>query len=142
MGLQIWVHGIHQILQGGEVAELQPFDIQGQTYQIPLTLDRVQATPPELAKAQDPLDPTDGCFHQPFALGLRLLTLGRVQFALHAPGGCPPRTPPWLGAPLPSQRRTSVNASGFQLLQVPFIAVTGIGQQTVMGVAVVRLHGI
>ena len=73
---------------------VQALDIQGQTLQIPLALDRVQAAHPELAKAQDTLEPADGCFHQPFALGIRLLILGRVQFALHAPGGRTPRTPP------------------------------------------------
>ena len=73
---------------------VQALDIQGQTHQISLALDPVQAAHPELAKAQDTLDPADGCFHQPFALGIRLLTLGRVQFALHAPVGRTPGTPP------------------------------------------------
>ena len=42
---------------------VQTLDIQGQTYQIPLALDRVQAAQPELAKAQDAFDPADGRFH-------------------------------------------------------------------------------
>ena len=73
---------------------VQALDIQGQTYQIPLALYRVQATHPELAKAQDPLNPTDGRFYQPLALGVGVMPLGGVQFALHAPGGRSPGAPP------------------------------------------------
>ena len=40
------------------------------------------------------------------------------------------------GGPLPAQRHLAINASGFQLLRVPFIAVTGIDQQLVGGMAV------
>ena len=54
---------------------VQALDVQSQTHQIPLALDRVQAAHAELAKAQDALDPADGCFHQPFALGIYFLTL-------------------------------------------------------------------
>ncbi len=42
---------------------VQALDVQGQTHQVPLALDRVQAAHPELAKAEDALDPADGCFH-------------------------------------------------------------------------------
>ncbi len=73
---------------------VQALDVQGQTHQIPLALDRVQAAHPELAKAQDALNPADGCFHQPFALGISLLTLGRVQFVRHALGGRSRGAPP------------------------------------------------
>ena len=121
---------------------VQALDVQSQTHQIPLALDRVQAAHPELAKAQDALNPADGGFHQPFALGINFLTLGRVQFARHALGGRSPGAPLGRGMPLPAQGHITLNAPGFQLLQVPFIAVAGIGQHGGGGGAVVCPHGI
>ena len=59
----------------GRAQAVQALDVQGQTHQIPLALDRAQAAHAELAKAQDALDPADGRFHQPFALGIRFLPL-------------------------------------------------------------------
>ena len=66
---------------------VQALHVQSQTHQIPLALDRVQAAHAELAKTQDAFDPADGCFHQPFALGIYFLTLWGVQLGLHTPGG-------------------------------------------------------
>ena len=49
---------------------VQALDVQGPTDQIPLPLHGVQAAHAELAKAQNPLNPADGCCHQPLALGV------------------------------------------------------------------------
>ncbi len=117
---------------------VQALDVQGQTHQIPLALDRVQAAHPKLAKAQDALNPADGRFHQPCALGIRFLPLWGVQLGLHTPVGRGPGG----GFPLPAQRHIAVDAAVFQFLQVPCMAVAGIGQQLGGLMAVVCLHRI
>ncbi len=73
---------------------VQALDIQGQTHQIPLALHGAQAAHTAWAKAQNTLNPTDGCFYQPLALGVGFMPLGGVQFALYAPGGRSPGTLP------------------------------------------------
>ena len=55
---------------------MKALHVQGQTRQIPPALDRVQAAQPKLAKAQDALDPAGGRFHQPFSLGVGVMSLG------------------------------------------------------------------